>query len=98
MLFAVRFTDKTTMRHVRTEYMAAHIAWLAARQAQIKVAGSLRHDASEHPIGALWIIEAETKEEVESLWQTDPFWVHGMRESVEILQWSKAFPETMVGI
>jgi len=25
MLFAVRFTDKTTMRHVRTEYMAAHI-------------------------------------------------------------------------
>lgn len=98
MLFAVRFTDKTTMRHVRTEYMAAHIDWLAARKAQIKVAGSLRHDASEHPIGALWIIEAETKEEVESLWQTDPFWVQGMREIVEILHWSKAFPETIAEI
>jgi len=98
MLFAVRFTDKTTMRHIRAEYLAEHIDWLAARQTQIKVAGSLRHDADEHPIGALWIIEAQDRAEVESLWQTDPFWLHGMRESVEILHWSKAFPDTIAEI
>ncbi|MFZ6708628.1 YciI family protein [Undibacterium sp. TC9W] len=98
MLFVVRFTDKTTMRHVRADYMAAHIDWLAARQAQIKVAGSLRHDANDYPIGALWIIEAKDRAEVENLWRTDPFWLHGMRESVEILHWSKAFPEAMVAI
>lgn len=31
--------------------------------------------------------------EVEAVFASDPFWTEGLRESVEILQWSQAFPD-----
>jgi uncharacterized protein YciI len=57
------------------------------------VAGSLRPDADGAPVGAMWIVEAERAEEVERLFATDPFWVQGLRQSYEILHWSRAFPD-----
>ncbi|MDO9192155.1 MAG: YciI family protein [Undibacterium sp.] len=98
MLFAVRFTDKTGLGAVRQQHMSAHIAWLDERQATIKVAGSLRQTPDDLPLGALWIVEAESTAAVEALYQTDPFWTHGLRQSVEILHWSKAFPDIQVSV
>ena len=49
------------------------------------------HDSS--PTGAFWVVEAESKVDVEKLFLADPFWTNGLRESVEILHWSKAFPD-----
>ncbi|MFZ6731283.1 hypothetical protein ACO0LG_05095 [Undibacterium sp. Ji42W] len=79
MLFAVRFTDKTTMRHVRTVYMGGpyrlrvrlRVAGSAPDTNQ--VAGSLRQEASDRPMGDLWIIEAKDSAEVENLWQNRSF-------------------------
>lgn len=93
MLFAVRFTDKSESQTIRKKKLEAHLAWLAEREDQILVAGSLRKETESNPIAGLWIVEANSKEEVENLYQTDPFWISGLRESVEILHWSKAFPD-----
>ena len=98
MLFAVRFTDKAGLGAVRQRYMAAHLSWLAERQDVIKVAGSLRQTLDDVPLGALWIVEAESIAAVDELYQTDPFWTKGLRQSVEILYWSKAFPDLQVAI
>jgi uncharacterized protein YciI len=59
----------------------------------VLVAGSLRVEPGDAPIGGAWVVEAADKVAVDALMRTDPFWVHGLRASVEILHWSKALPE-----
>ncbi|HXA47127.1 MAG TPA: YciI family protein [Burkholderiaceae bacterium] len=92
MLFAIRFTDKPSMLDVRKRFLPAHIEWLDQRQDTILVAGSLRANVDANPVGALWIVEADDEAQVEAVFQTDPFWVNGLRAGVEIMLWSKAFP------
>jgi len=93
MLFAIRFTDKPNMLSVRERFLAAHFEWLDERQDIVLVAGSLRESADANPIGALWIVEADDDAQAKAVFQTDPFWLNGLRAGVEILRWSKAFPE-----
>jgi uncharacterized protein YciI len=98
MLFAVRVTDKAGTSAIRQKFLPAHLRWLEEHQSSVLVAGALRGDAHSAPIGALWIVSAETKEEAEDLFRSDPFWQQGMRQSFEILQWTKAFPERRVTV
>lgn len=92
-LFAVYFLDKQGSLAVRQQYLGAHIAWLDQHKECILVGGSLRHQPGDAALGGLWIVDAESKAEIEELILTDPFWINGLRASVEILYWSKAFPE-----
>lgn len=93
MLFFVRFTDRTDRAHVRAEHTAAHLAWLEAHADRIRVGGPLREDPAATPVGAMWIVEAASRDEAEALYADDPFWVNGLRAGVEILEWRKAVPK-----
>ena len=42
MLFIVRFHDREEALPLRHEHMQAHLDWLAAHAAQVRMAGSLR--------------------------------------------------------
>ena len=90
MLFAVIFTDKPNHGTLRAENLDAHIEWIAANHGVVLVAGSLRSELGATPKGGLWIVEAPSKEAVMDLMKTDPFYTCGLRESVEVLHWSKA--------
>ncbi len=96
MLFAVRFKDKEGMFESRQENLTKHIAWLDQHQNTILVGGSLRESPDQVPIGGLWIVEASSRDHIMALIQSDPFWQIGLRESVEILHWSKAFEDRKV--
>lgn len=96
MLFVIRFTDYQDMRLVREANLELHISWLADRKYIILVAGSLRQEPGSNPVGAFWVVEANIKAEVQELYKSDPFWVSGLRKEVEILHWSKAFPDRQV--
>jgi uncharacterized protein YciI len=96
MLFAVLFTDHPDQGALRSMHLQAHIDWVAANQAQVRVAGSLREAPGQVPQGGLWIVEAESKEIVHQLIQTDPFWSCGLRQSVEVLHWSKALDQQVL--
>lgn len=96
MLFVVIFTDKTNHGDVRAANLQAHIEWLEYHQDTIPVGGSLRERLGEIPKGGLWIAEAESKAQLEELLKTDPFYIAGLRESYEILHWSKANAERKV--
>jgi len=98
MLYVVRFTDKPNSAAKRKELLPAHIAWLDENKATILVAGSLRPEQGEDPVGGLWVVEANDKKTIEALFQTDPFWANGLRQNYEILYWSKAFPERRVPV
>lgn len=93
MLFLIRFVDKANSQKLREQYLQDHISWLNGKRKEVVVAGSLREDLDAKPVGACWIVKANDKIEVEELFKSDPFWIHGMRESFEILYWSKAFPD-----
>lgn len=72
-------------------YMEAHLQWLESVGSSVLIAVSLREHATAHPDGALWIVEAASKEAVEALMKQDPFWLEGLRQNVEIRLWRRAF-------
>ena len=90
MLFAVIFTDKRGHGTLRAEHLNAHIDWVAEHQDTVLVAGSLRTEPGAVPKGGLWVVEASSKEAVLDLMKSDPFYVCGLREGIEVLHWSKA--------
>jgi uncharacterized protein YciI len=96
MLFAVLFTDHPDRGLLRSTHLQSHIDWVAANQAQVRVAGSLHEAAGQVPKGGLWIVEAESKDSDHQLVQTDPFWICGLRQSVEVLHWSKALDQQVL--
>ena len=90
MLFAVLFTDKPEHGALRAAHLQAHIEWVDAHKDLVLVAGSLRSEPGITPQGGLWIVEAATKTSVMQLMATDPFYTCGLRQSWEVLHWSKA--------
>ena len=96
MLFAVIFTDRPGQSALRSDHLQAHIDWVAAHQAHVRVAGSLREEPGQVPKGGLWIVEAPSKDSVHQLMQSDPFWTCGLREQVEVLHWSKALDQQVL--
>jgi uncharacterized protein YciI len=92
MLFAVIFTDKPNHGALRAEYLDAHIQWVDEHKNVVLVAGSLRDEPQQVPRGGLWIVEADSKGAVLALMTSDPFYACGLRQSVEVLRWSKALP------
>ena|SRR6185503_5047892 len=98
MLFILRFTNNPERVHLVPQLYPAHVEWLKERESTILVPGAIRTDPEAPPVGGLWIVNAESKAEVEQLFKTDPFWVQGLRQGYEILYWSKAFPDKKVAI
>ena len=93
MLFAVLFTDKPEHGALRAEHLQAHIDWVDQHKNVVLVAGSLRIEPQATPKGGLWIVEAESKASVIQIMATDPFYTCGLRQSVELLYWSKALEQ-----
>jgi uncharacterized protein YciI len=96
MLFVVRFVDHPERLAVRRAFMTQHLAWLEQHRDVVLVAGSLRAEAADKPVGACWIVRADTRRQVQDLLRTDPFWMQGLRQSTEVMLWSKAFPDREV--
>ena len=90
MLFAVLFIDKPDHGALRSEYLQAHIDWIEQNKTAVLVAGSLRTELQDTPKGGLWIVKAVSKASVMQIMSTDPFYTCGLRQSIEVLHWSKA--------
>jgi len=98
MLFVARFEDDPDALRIREAQTDNHMAFLAEHADQIVVAGPLREEPEAAPIGAMWIVEAPDREAAEALLDEDPFWIHGLRRSRSVLQWSRVVPDHPVTI
>lgn len=96
MLFAVLFTDNPNHGALRAEHLDAHVAWVAEHQDTVLVAGSLRTEPGAVPKGGLWVVEAPSKEAVLDLMKSDPFYLCGLRQGVEVFHWSKALEKKVL--
>jgi uncharacterized protein YciI len=93
MLYVILFEDDPTRMAVREEHMQAHIDFLDKNSERILVAGSLREGAGARPEGGLWIVDVADRAAADAIYRDDPFWVNGLRRSVTVKYWSKAFPD-----
>src|SRR5262245_51738171 len=93
MLFILLFEDDPTKLAVRQAEMTAHRAFLDRNRERILVAGSLRDQPDANPSGGLWIVDAADRAACDAIYKEDPFWTKGLRHSVTIKLWSKAFPD-----
>lgn len=95
-LFVLRFTDKPGTAEIRQQYLPAHLDWMAKHIDVVLAGGSLRTESGTVPVGGMWIARAVDKASLQALLETDPFWMAGLRDKVEILHWSLAVPDVMV--
>lgn len=95
MMFVVQFEDVYAEQPERladrAAHMAAHLAFLAEHGDRIVAAGALRLSADGVPTGGIWIVDANSKAAVDALCKDDPFWKAGLRKSVRVSPWAKAY-------
>jgi len=87
--WAVIFRDTAEMLHIRADQTRrdAHVAYAKAHP-ELLIGGGLKPDIDEDFCGALWVVEAETRADVEALVRADPFFVEEHR-TFEIFTWGK---------
>lgn len=99
MLFVIRFHDVANGLSIRQAHMDAHMAWLAEQGPTIVAAGPLRVGGPDTtPVGAMWIVQADSEAAAEAIVRTDPFTVHGLRERIEVYLWTRGYPAHAVSI
>ena len=97
-LYIVQFEDKPNVAEQRQKLFQSHLEFLDRMKDKVLVPGSVREVPSDRPLGGLWIVEAKDENEVKEVFKDDPFWVNGMRASVKINRWQKAFPDRKVPV
>jgi hypothetical protein len=95
MLIIVQFedvySDQPERLPERAQHMQAHLAFLARNSDRVVAAGALRPAADGMPSGGIWILNVETTAAAEALYKDDPFWLAGLRKSVRVSIWARAF-------
>lgn len=87
MLFAVSCTDKADSQSLRLDNRPAHIEFLKANGAAIKVAGPYVTEDGAAMTGSLLIVEAADLAAARVLAAGDPYARAGLFESVDIRPW-----------
>jgi uncharacterized protein YciI len=95
MLFIVEFEDvyeeQPERLPERALHMPEHLAFLAAHGDRVIAAGAVRPSADGVPSGGIWILNVESKAAAEAFYKHDPFWKAGLRKSVRVSHWAKAY-------
>lgn len=93
MRFIILFEDQPgANQDIRKTHMAAHLSFLEASADKISAAGALSKPSGE-AAGGLWLVDAETEDDVERLVHGDPFWPTGLRKSFTILKWNQVYAD-----
>lgn len=91
MKFIVLFEDAPGADpDIRKTHMARHLSFLESRSDEIEAAGPLSGGTGTGPNG-LWIVDADTEEDLQRLIREDPFWPTGLRKSFMILKWNRVY-------
>ena len=92
-MFIVLFEDNEAADpSIRQTLMSQHVAYLTRQPCDVHGAGPLL-DGHGAICGGLWLVNAETEQEVKALVEGDPFWPTGLRKSYKILQWRRVVAE-----
>jgi uncharacterized protein YciI len=89
------FDDPPEMAEVRARYGQAHLDFLEKNSKEILLAGGLRNVPGGPFNGGLWVLDVPSRERVEELMKSDPYFIHS-RRTYTIRVWGKAFADRQV--
>lgn len=87
MLFAISAIDKPNAEEIRAEHRPAHLDYLKANAARVRIAGPYTSDDGARMTGSLIVIEAADAAEARAFAEADPYAQAGLFESVAIRPW-----------
>ena len=86
--YAVHFEDDPTKQSVRGEHQQEHEQFLQRCGERIVNAGVLHREGGATPVGGLWVVRGASELDVRGLIEADPFFVHGLRRTIRLWQFS----------
>jgi uncharacterized protein YciI len=90
MRYVIIVHDALEPAKLDPDIVKRHFDFLEANAGKIVLAGGLREDADTPFVGAMWIVEAETRAEVLALFAADPFTLAGLWSNHSVFAWNKA--------
>ena len=93
MDYTILFEDNEEKAGKRMEFMKEHLNFLEANAAQISAAGPMKDAKTGLPAGGMWLVNADSLDDVMTLIMADPFWPTGIRKSFEIREWTKVYAD-----
>ena len=93
MLFFAQFGPHADKPEVFRQNLEHHRAYLRQNKAQILLSASTLVAPDSPATAHIWLIEAVSREEAESLCHGDPFWQAGLRTTFDLFHVRKALPD-----
>ncbi len=92
MQFVLFCEDKPGAEALRLETREAHLAYVSTLADKIRLAGPMLSDDGEHMVGSMFIIEADTIDEVRALNAADPYTQAGLFGRVTVHPFRQVVP------
>lgn len=87
-MYAVHFEDDPAKQSARDEHQQSHERYLKQSGDRFVSAGVLQRESNDTAVGGLWIVRAESELDVRSLIEADPFFIHELRRTIRVWEFS----------
>jgi uncharacterized protein YciI len=94
MPFIIETWDKPGHASLRIQERDVHLAYLEANKTLLLACGAKLQDDGSNAGGGLYVVNLDTREEVERFIAKDPFALAGLFERVTITRWRKAYVDS----
>jgi uncharacterized protein YciI len=91
MFFMIHATYAAGHEALWRQHLKAHVEYLRQNVHVVLGAGGLLNDEGDRTRGALYIVEAEDREQARKFIEADPFVASGVVETINIVRWRKSF-------
>jgi hypothetical protein len=95
MLFIATCVDKPQSLEKRLENRPAHLAYLKALGAKVKIGGAVLADDHKTPVGSMLIFEGESEPDIRAILADDPYARAGLFDTVIVKPWRQAVGQTL---
>ena len=97
MAFHVLCLDDPTKTALRQSLRAEHLEYIVARKDKLISGGPLRSDDGQTPLGAVYVLDADTRDEVAEFFAKEPYMQASLFRDVQIHRIAIMVPERHAG-
>ncbi|KAF7599626.1 MAG: hypothetical protein CGU28_01140 [Candidatus Dactylopiibacterium carminicum] len=95
MRFVAIFEDTPEMAEIRQQFRLQHLAYLREYASELVIGGGLRDEPGGPYLGALWVLEVESRARALEVIEADPYY-QALARPYRLYSWGKAIPENQV--
>ena len=92
-MYAIVCFDRPDSASLRDQHRAAHQEFLGKHSGKIVFGGPHKHTPDGVSTGALIVVNCASRQEAEAFIGGDPFFRHGVYESVAVRAFKQVFPQ-----